>query len=260
MMFLINILVLLVFFITFFIIAQIKKNNGIADMAWGLGFVVVAVTSLIYTQNYTLLGITITALVAIWGIRLFFYIGIRNWNKPEDYRYVAMRKRWEPHVVIKAFIYVFMLQMSFLYIISLPIQMTNFISIEVSALGYIPYIIGLIIWIIGFIFEAVGDAQLKAFKKKPDNKGKLMTTGLWRYTRHPNYFGESAMWIGIWIISLASLDLLALIGIIGPLFITYLLLYVSGVPLLEEKYKDREDFKAYQKQTSKFFPLPPKNN
>ncbi len=259
MMFLINITVLLVFFITFFIIAQIKKNNGLADMAWGLGFVVVAITSMIYTQNYTVLGITLTTLVTIWGLRLFFYIGIRNWNKPEDYRYVAMRKRWEPHVVIKAFIYVFMLQMSFLYIIAAPIQMTHFIANEVSGLGFIPYVIGLIIWIIGFIFEALGDAQLKAFKSDPKNKGLLMTKGLWSYTRHPNYFGESAMWFGIWIISLASLNLLSIIGVIGPLFITYLLLYVSGVPLLENKYKDREDFKAYAKRTSKFFPLPPKN-
>jgi len=259
MMFLMNITVLLVFFITFFIIAQIKKNNGLADMAWGLGFVVVAITSMIYTQNYTVLGITLTTLVTIWGLRLFFYIGIRNWNKPEDYRYVAMRKRWEPHVVIKAFIYVFMLQMSFLYIIAAPIQMTHFIASEVSGFGFIPYVIGLILWIIGFIFEALGDAQLKAFKSDPKNKGLLMTKGLWSYTRHPNYFGESAMWFGIWIISLASLNFLSIVGVIGPLFITYLLLYVSGVPLLENKYKDREDFKAYAKRTSKFFPLPPKN-
>ncbi len=260
MMFLISLLVLFVFFVTFFIIAQVKKNNGIADMAWGLGFVVVAITSMIFTSNYSILGITITALVAIWGFRLFFYIGIRNWNKPEDYRYVDMRKRWEPHVVIKAFIFVFMLQMAFLYIISAPIQITHFINNEVSGLGFIPYFLGLIIWIIGFIFEAVGDAQLKTFKKDPKNKGKIMTKGLWSYTRHPNYFGESAMWFGIWIISLASLNLLALVGLIGPLFITYLLLYVSGVPLLENKYKDREDFQAYQKRTPKFFPLPPKKD
>jgi steroid 5-alpha reductase family enzyme len=260
MMFLVNILVLLVFFILFFILAQVKKNNGLADMAWGLGFVVVAITSMIYTQNYTILGITITALVTLWGLRLFFYIGLRNWNKPEDYRYVAMRKRWEPHVVIKAFFYVFMLQMSFLYIISAPIQLTHYISSEVEGLGFIPYIIGLVIWIIGFFFEVVGDAQLKKFKQDSNNKGKLMTKGLWSYTRHPNYFGESAMWFGIGIIALATLNPLALIGLVGPLFITYLLLYVSGVPLLENKYKDREDFKAYQKRTSKFFPLPPKNN
>lgn len=259
-MFLVNILVLFVFFVMFFIIAQVKKNNGIADMAWGLGFVVVAITSMIYTQNYTILGITVTALVTLWGLRLFFYIGIRNWNKPEDYRYVAMRKKWEPNVVIKAFLYVFMLQMSFLYIISAPIQLTHFISNEVSGLGFIPYIVGLVIWIIGFFFEVVGDAQLKTFKQDSSNKGKLMTKGLWSYTRHPNYFGESAMWFGIGIIALSTLNPLALIGLVGPLFITYLLLYVSGVPLLENKYKDREDFKAYQKRTSKFFPLPPKNN
>lgn len=260
MMFLVNLGVLFVFFVIFFVIAQVKKNNGIADMAWGLGFVVVAITSMIYTSNYTLLGITMTALVTIWGFRLFFYIGLRNWNKDEDYRYVNMRKKWGSYVIIKAFFYVFMLQMIFLYIISAPIQFTHFVNIEVSGLGFIPYAIGLTIWIIGFIFEAVGDAQLKRFIKKPENKGKLMTSGLWKYTRHPNYFGESAMWFGIWIISLATMDLFNLVGIIGPLFITYLLLYVSGVPLLEKKYQDRKDFQAYAKKTSKFFPLPPKKD
>ncbi len=229
-------------------------------MAWGLGFIVISLSSILYTQNFSLISITITALVLIWGLRLFFYIGIRNWNKPEDYRYVAMRQKWKTHVRLKALIYVFLLQASFLYIISLPIQIASYrLVLVTSTLDYTIYSIGLVLWIVGFIFEALGDAQLKAFKKNKDNKGKLMTIGLWSWTRHPNYFGEALMWWSIGIITVSTLEAYAFISFIGPLFITYLLLYVSGVPLLESKYKDREDFKLYKKRTSKFFPLPPKN-
>jgi steroid 5-alpha reductase family enzyme len=118
--------------------------------------------------------------------------------------------------------------------------------------------IGILLWIVGFYFEAVGDAQLKTFKKDPANKGKIMQSGLWKYTRHPNYFGEALMWWSVWIVSIATLELLSFIGFVGPLLITLLLLFVSGVPLLEKKYKDNKDFQAYAKKTSIFFPLPPK--
>ena len=255
MMFLVNALVLLVFFITFFIIAQVKKNNGLADMAWGLGFVVVAITSLVYQNTYTLPAIIITVLVALWGFRLFFYIGLRNWNSPEDYRYVAMRKKWKEKAVINAFLKVFMLQGLFLYVISLPIQLANLANAEVNGtFGQILLYGGIILWFIGYYFEVVGDAQLKKFKSNPNNKGKLITEGLLSFTRHPNYFGESVMWWSIWIISMSQLLLLNVLGIIGPVFITYLLVFVSGVPLLEKKYKDREDFKAYAAKTPKFIP------
>jgi len=112
--------------------------------------------------------------------------------------------------------------------------------------------------LIGFYFEAVGDQQLKNFKKNPENKGKIMSSGLWKYTRHPNYFGEALMWWSVWVVSMSTLSITSLYGIVGPLFITYLLLYVSGVPLLEKKYKNNEAFQAYAKKTSIFFPLPPK--
>ena len=149
----------------FFIIAQIKKNNGLADVAWGLGFVVVAVTSLIVSGTYEIVQIAVTALVALWGLRLFLYLGIRNWNSPEDYRYVNMRKRWKTNISLKAFFYVFMMQMTFLYVIALPIILVNFKPAALSTLGYVILAVGVLSWIIGFIFEAVGDSQLKQFKK-----------------------------------------------------------------------------------------------
>lgn len=259
MNFLVNAVVLFIFFTVFFIIAQIKKNNGLADMAWGLGFVVVAVTGLIYSGTYTLPAIVITILVMLWGFRLFFFIGLRNWNKPEDFRYVDMRKKWKTNIPLKAFFKVFMLQGILLYIISLPIQLVNLNSISfTSNSSYIVLILGILIWVFGFYFEAVGDAQLKTFKKDPLNKGKIMQSGLWSYTRHPNYFGEAVMWWAIWFISISGFALINLSGVIGPILITYLLLFVSGVPLLEKKYKDNLLFQEYAKKTSIFIPLPPK--
>ena len=258
MLFLVNALTLFIFFNIFFVIAQLKKNNGIADMAWGLGFVVVAITSLLFKGDYSIQALVVTLLVVLWGFRLFFYIGLRNWSKPEDFRYVEMRKKWKTNVKIKAYFIVFMLQMSFLYVISLPIQLVNFVEVTLNLTGYIILGVGVLLWLIGFYFEAVGDQQLKNFKKNPENKGKILSTGLWKYTRHPNYFGEALMWWSVWIVSMSTLSLTSLYGIVGPLFINYLLLYVSGVPLLEKKYKDNEAFQAYAKKTSIFFPLPPK--
>jgi steroid 5-alpha reductase family enzyme len=120
------------------------------------------------------------------------------------------------------------------------------------------YVIGVLLWFVGFYFEALGDKQLKDFKKNPENKGKILQSGLWAYTRHPNYFGETMMWWGIFVISIASLEPIAFFGIVGPGLITYLLLFVSGIPLLEKKYKDNEVFQAYAQKTSVFFPRPPK--
>jgi steroid 5-alpha reductase family enzyme len=119
-----NVVVLFVYFTIWFFIAQVKKNNGLADIAWGLGFMVVAITSLITTKEaLTLANLMITALVLIWGSRLFFYLGLRNWNKPEDYRYVQMKEKWKTNIPLKSFLYVFMLQGILLFIISLPIQL-----------------------------------------------------------------------------------------------------------------------------------------
>jgi len=259
MIFLVNLGVLFIYFTIFFILAQVKKNNGLADIGWGMGFVVVAFTSLIYQGDYSLIPLTITALVTIWGFRLFFFLGLRNWNKPEDYRYVAMKEKWKTNLVLKAFIYVFMLQGAFLFIISLPIQLASLVSVQVNTtLQIVILVFGVLLWLIGFFFEAVGDAQLKKFKSNPTNKGKILSTGLWKYTRHPNYFGESVMWWAVWIVSLSSLVWLTVLGIIGPAFITFLLLFVSGVPLLEKKYKTNVLFQEYAKKTSVFFPLPPK--
>ncbi|MBN1624751.1 MAG: DUF1295 domain-containing protein [Clostridia bacterium] len=246
--------VLFVYFLIFYLIAQIKKNNSIVDIGWGLGFVVAAVYSFITSALFDLTSVIVSVFVSVWGLRLFYHIIKRNWKKPEDYRYVNMRKNWEGrNPALKAFFRVFMLQMVLMYVISLPVIVSNVFEKKNSILWIIP---GIIIWLIGFAFEVAGDLQLKVFKKNQNNKGKIMKEGLWKYTRHPNYFGESAMWTGIYIMSISKG--LAYITFISPVLITLLLLFVSGVPLLEKRYDGNPEYDIYKKQTSKFFPWFPK--
>lgn len=251
-----TIVALWVFFTLAFFIAQAKKNNGLQDIAWGMGFIVVALFSYFFSNVESLNGLVITVLVVLWGGRLSYYLFKRNWNSEEDKRYVAMRENWEAkgqNIAVASYLKVFMFQMLLLIIIVQPVLFAN--TRPGNGLKLINYI-GIGIWIVGYFFEVVGDAQLKKFKSHPKNKGKLMTSGLWAYTRHPNYFGESTMWWGIFLISLV--DHISLIGVIGPITITFLLLKVSGVPMLEKKYEGREDFEEYKKRTSKFIPMPEK--
>ena len=242
---------LLVYFIIWFLICLYKKKYSLVDIAWGSGFVVVAWVSYLIAQASSMQSTLILILVTLWGGRLFWHLARRNWHKPEDYRYVNMRKRWgTSFVYLKAFLNVFVLQGILLFIIALPI-MHVFAHID-SEMRWWQYI-GCVVWIIGFFFEVVGDYQLEQFKKDPANKGKLLTTGLWRLTRHPNYFGEATCWIGIFLISVTGISNSWLV--VSPLIITLLLLFVSGVPLLEKKYRKRQDFIAYADKTSKFFPV-----
>lgn len=245
------ILVLFIYFTGLFCLAQYLHNNSIVDLAWGIGFVIVAVTGYLLMPEKTITSTIILILVTIWGVRLFLHLAKRNIGKPEDYRYVNMRKRWGTSwAKLKAYLNVFVLQGVLLCIVSLPIFLTMTSSVDAF---YWWNGLGIVIWLIGFYFETVGDYQLTQFKKNAQNKGKLLTTGLWSVTRHPNYFGEALSWWGIFLISLTSVS--HLWGIIGPITITLLLLYVSGVPLLENKYKERPDFIVYANQTAKFFPF-----
>jgi steroid 5-alpha reductase family enzyme len=232
-----------------FLYALRIKNNSVADIAWGLGFILVALETLIATGLYLPQQILATTLVIIWGTRLSSHIYMRNHNKPEDARYAAWRQQWGQHVVLRSYLQVFMLQGFILLLISAPI-----ILINTSLTGTITLytIIGTLVWITGFVFESVADYQLKQFLSDATNRGKIMKSGLWRYSRHPNYFGETLMWWGIFIIALCLPY--GFFTIIGPLTITYLLLYVSGVPLLESKLKDNPEFQQYMRETSVFIP------
>jgi steroid 5-alpha reductase family enzyme len=249
------ILVICVFlYMTFwFGLSIVKKRNDIADIAWGLGFVLLSWLAYYVSDESSLRALGVNLLVTIWGLRLAWHIYERNKGKSEDYRYAAWRREWGRAFYLRSFLQVYLLQGFFLFLISLPVLITN--QDPGSSLSLLD-IIGLLIWTVGFLFETVGDAQLAHFIKNPKNKDTLMQQGLWRYTRHPNYFGEVTQWWGIWLISLSNPG--GIYGLIGPLTITILILKVSGIPLLEKKYQGRADYEAYKKQTSIFFPLPPK--
>lgn len=252
-------LVLLLYFIVWFLIAQAKKNNGLVDIAWGLSFVVTAWTSMLFSQSFTVVQFVVNILVTIWGLRLTIYLGMRNWNKKEDFRYQKMRAAWQTNLAVKAFLKVFLLQSILSYIIATPIILTHlFYGTTFDVLSIILLGVGVLLFTVGFIFEVLADSSLSKFKKDPSNKGKILDQNVWKYSRHPNYFGEATLWWGMGIASLATLNVIGLLGLIGPILITLLLLFVSGVPLLEKHYKDNALYQAYAKKTSIFIPLPVK--
>jgi steroid 5-alpha reductase family enzyme len=246
-------LVLFVYMNVWFLVSIIKKRNDVADVAWGLGFVLLAWTSLYLSGAVTITKLLICSLVTIWGIRLSYHVYTRNRFKTEDYRYDEWRRAWGKWFYPRSYLQVYLLQGLFLYLIALPVLLINTsASVGVDLL----VILGTLVWATGFAFESIGDAQLATFLKNPANRGKMMMSGLWAYTRHPNYFGEVTQWWGIW---LAALSVpFGIFTIIGPLTITTLILKVSGIPLLEKKMADNPDFAEYKRRVSVFIPLPPK--
>ena len=222
-------------------------------MGWGLGFVIIAWYLMIENWNFLIPRIIMTVLVTIWGLRLFIHIIQRNLGKEEDFRYKKWREEWGRWLIPRAFLQVYMLQGLFMGIISLPVILIRY---ENGPWDLLILVIGLGIWILGFIFESVGDKQLKTFIGDPSNRGKIMDRGLWKYTRHPNYFGEATMWWGIFLIGMSAG--ISILSIISPLTITTLLLFVSGVPMLEKSMKDKPGYQEYAERTSIFIPLPPK--
>ena len=188
----------------------------------------------------------------LWGGRLSFYLAKRNIGKPEDFRYKAMRDRWKNRFELVMFVKIYLLQFVLNTLIGFPIV---FVNLQGAKGPDVFTGLGLIVWLTGFAFEVIGDEQLRRFKAKPDSKGKLMTAGLWAWTRHPNYFGEAVTWWGVFLISLTG-DFGRAWLIFSPLLITFLLVNVSGVPLLEKKYEGRADWEAYKKRTARFVPRP----
>ena len=242
---------ILIFMTLAFGVAQLRQRYDTADIAWGLGFVVVACLSLL-TGQQSWRGLLTLALVSIWGFRLATHIYLRHRNRPEDRRYQDMRAKWQSNVALRAWLQIFLSQGVPLLLIAFPIVVIN---TSISSSITIFDVLGVLVWTVGFVFESVGDAQLSGFISNPANKGKLMTSGLWSYTRHPNYFGEITQWWGIWLLALSVPY--GLLAIIGPLTITILITKVSGVPLLEKAYAGRPDWEAYKKRTSVLVPWRP---
>jgi len=236
-----------------FVVALVREDNSVADIAWGLGFVMVAGVTF-FRRGSLFLPLLVTALVVVWGARLALHILLRNRKRGEDPRYAEWRRKWGRSFVWRSYLQVFLLQGFFMLVISAPVILVNTYRADPYAGGFA--LAGFFLWCVGFFFEAAGDAQLARFKRDPANKGKIMDRGLWRYTRHPNYFGESLMWWGIFLLALKVPY--GWTTVVSPLLITFLLVKVSGVPMLEKRYAGNATFKAYAERTSAFIPWFPK--
>lgn len=230
---------------------------SVADSFWGPGFALIAVVTFWLTEGDPASKSLITVLVMAWAVRLAWHVTRRNMGKPEDPRYADMRAKHPETFRMRSLVTVFLLQALVMWIVSLPIQlgMRTPASPGLGALDWL----GLLVWIFGFFWEAVGDEQLRRFKADPANKGKVLDSGLWRYTRHPNYFGEACMWWGLFIIACGASG--GWWSFIGPLVLTILLLRFSGVALTEKKMEERhDDYGEYKRRTNAFFPGKPKDD
>lgn len=243
-----------VLMVSTWVISLALRNASIVDIAWGLGFVGVAWVVRITVDGNPARQWLLTVLTTVWGVRLAGYLFWRNHGKGEDFRYRAMRKRWGARFGLVSLGTVFTLQGALMWVVSLPVQLGQ--ARTSPGLGALT-VVGVVVFVIGLGFEAVGDLQLARFKADAANAGRVMDRGLWRYTRHPNYFGDACVWWGLALI--AAETGLGALGMIGAVVMTVLLRRVSGVVLLEKSLvKRREGYAEYIARTSAFFPLPPK--
>jgi steroid 5-alpha reductase family enzyme len=230
------------------------RDSSIVDIFWGAGFVIIAWVTRASATGASARSALLLALVTLWGLRLAAYLAYRNIGKGEDPRYVAMRARHGDKWPLRSLFIVFALQGALMWIISLPVQATLRSPLP-EALGPLDAL-GALLALAGVFFEGVGDLQLARFKRDPDNRGKVMDRGLWRYTRHPNYFGDFLVWWGLYALALASGNPWT---VIGPALMSFLLLRVSGVTLLEKSMRKRPGYDEYVRRTSAFFPWPPRS-
>ena len=230
------------------------RNVSIVDLFWGFGFVVSGFVYFLNTEGFEMRKILLMTLVSIWGLRLSIYLAWRNHGKGEDFRYRKFREDYGEHRYWWiSFFQTFLLQGILMWLISAPILGAQFYP--GNKLGVFDFI-GVFIWIIGFVFEAGGDIQLARFKANPANKGKVLNTGFWHYTRHPNYFGDAAVWLGYGFICLSAGSYIPLLG---SALMAALIIKVSGVALLEKSLKEtKPEYREYVEKTSAFIPWFPK--
>ncbi len=238
------------------------RNASIIDLVWGLGFAAVAWNTFAVAVSRNMISLEnlfsapsawlLPVLTSIWGFRLSAYLAWRNHGQPEDKRYAAMREKRASSFWWRSLYLVFLLQAVLLWGISLPLQY----GINFAETGWTwLHVAGLILFCIGMCFEAIGDWQLARFKSQPENQGRVLDTGLWRYTRHPNYFGDFCVWWGFYLISIAHGA--QVWTVFSPLLMSLLLMRVSGVTLLEQTMSQKPAFAQYARRTSPFFPWPP---
>lgn len=257
---LINLAVDAVMMLALWSVAAAIRDVSFIDAVWGLGMAVLAAASWLQLPDPGLRATLILTMTVIWGTRLAVHLFTRWRAHGEDPRYARMlgKARDQGRYAVAALTVVFAPQALLLFLTSLPAQLGILASPEGAEIGLIG-IAGFALWLGGMVFEVLGDAQLKAFRADPANKGKVLDTGLWRYTRHPNYFGDCCVWWGIWLVAAGAGPWIALASLPGPLFLTFTLTKWSGKPLLEKGLaKSRPGYADYVARTSGFFPWPPK--
>ena len=228
----------------------IKKDVSFVDSLWSLFFLIAAAIYAISSQPLSVKSMLVLTLVIIWSLRLSIFITVRNWGEPEDYRYQTIRANNGPRFAFKSLYIVFGLQGVLAWLVALPLLPAISSSNALTVID----IAAVLLWTVGFIFEAGGDYQLARFKSRKDSGGKVLDTGLWRYTRHPNYFGEFCMWWAFYLFAVAAGGWWI---ILSPLLMSFLLLKVSGVAMLEKTIGDRRpEYSEYIQKTNAFFPGP----
>jgi steroid 5-alpha reductase family enzyme len=239
------------------IISLLIKNSSIVDIFWGLGFVLVCWFYFLLTPNgFLLRKFILLVLSTIWGLRLTLHVLIRNFGKGEDFRYQKWRSEAPKIWWLKSLFQVFLLQGLLMWIISVPLLAAQLPSTAMRW-NFVDYL-GIFLWVVGFVFESVGDAQLVRFKSNPSNKGKVLSSGVWRYSRHPNYFGDSAQWWGYFAFALAGGGWWSFFS---PVLMTLFLIKVSGVALLERTIVERRpEYAEYIRTTSAFIPWFPRKS
>lgn len=247
---------ILILMVSTWIVSVIIHNASIVDIVWGLGFVVVAWVGRIVGDGNDARQWLITLLTTLWGLRLAGYLAWRNTGHGEDFRYRSMRKRWGSRFPVVSLVTVFGLQGTLMWIVSLGVQLGQ--ADATPDLGVLA-LIGVLVYAVGLFFEVIGDAQLTKFKADPNSAGKVMDRGLWRYTRHPNYFGDACVWWGLSLIAAETGS--GAWGLIGAAVMSFFLRRVSGVTMLERSLKKRrEGYAEYIARTSPFLPRPPKRS
>ncbi len=247
-------LLILIYMTALWVVSLIRKDSSIADIFWGLGFVLVGWLSFLLSDGFLLRKVLIVSLVTVWGLRLSIHILIRNWGRGEDFRYRQWREEHGARWWWRSLFQVFWLQGAIMLVVSAPILGAQLLG-DPSRLTILD-VVGTMVWAVGFFFEAVGDWQLTRFKSDPANAGKLLTTGLWATTRHPNYFGDAVVWWGHYLIAAAGGGFWL---IFSPILMTFLLARVSGVNMLEKTLSQtKPGYEDYIARTSAFVPWFPR--
>jgi len=239
------------------VVSLLIRNTSIVDIFWGFGFVMLAGVYALLADGFVGRRVLLLVIVALWGLRLTAYIFWRNHGKGEDFRYAAWRQQHGARWWWYSFFQTFMLQGLLMWLISSPLLLAlgSPVPARITPLD----VAGLLLWLLGFAFEAGGDWQLARFKANPANRGRVLDTGFWRYTRHPNYFGDAAQWWGFFL--LAAGVPWGFLTVYSPILMTFLLLRVSGVLLLEKSLVEtKPQYRDYIARTSAFFPLPPRSD